>query len=211
MGRIPENQQHSWSDNQLPLTGRGPLLRMWDRYSGSQPDHEDRMLSRAPRQCLNDFYARRDSLTTHISHREWEPTPYISFTSSPADAHEMANTRSYTRGPQYLTVTNPVVRIGHGLPILNAADEMYHYNVQDPYRRWNQYYKDHYLCLWEVTSAEIVGHWRWDSLVTNENWYEEIIFPAYVDHFRRYVDQKPSFQECLRIHLLMDLSWLNSF
>lgn len=56
---------------------------------------------------------------------------------------------------------------------------MEYYDVADPYNKTNEYYKDHYICLWEVTDKEIVGHWQWEDLVENENWYEEIVIPAF--------------------------------
>ena len=62
---------------------------------------------------------------------------------------------------------------------------MEHYGIADPYGKLNEYYKDHYVCLWEVTKREIVGHWQWNDLIAHKNWYQEIILPA----FRR-VDRK---------------------
>jgi hypothetical protein len=57
-----------------------------------------------------------------------------------------------------LTVINPNTRIAGGLPILDMRAETHHYAVSDPYGRSYQYYMDHYLCVWEVTSPEIIGH-----------------------------------------------------
>ncbi|KAL5382850.1 hypothetical protein PMIN06_010593 [Paraphaeosphaeria minitans] len=59
---------------------------------------------------------------------------------------------------------------------------MHHYGIQDPYSRGNQYYYDHYVCLWEVTAKEVVGQWDWNKLATHENWYEDTIMPAYRQH-----------------------------
>ncbi|KAF2174806.1 hypothetical protein K469DRAFT_713511 [Zopfia rhizophila CBS 207.26] len=56
---------------------------------------------------------------------------------------------------------------------------MSHYGIPDPYGRSNEYYIDHYVCPWEVTRKEIVGHWPWDELVAEENWYQDIIMPAF--------------------------------
>jgi hypothetical protein len=55
---------------------------------------------------------------------------------------------------------------------------MDYYGVKDPYGKY-QYYIDHYLCLWEVTGREVIGHWELADLVTNERWYHEIILPAF--------------------------------
>ncbi len=56
---------------------------------------------------------------------------------------------------------------------------MEYYDVANPYNKTNEYYKDHYICLWEATDKEIVGHWQWEDLVENENWYEEIVIPRF--------------------------------
>jgi hypothetical protein len=175
---VAEDLQHSWS-NQRFLPFEKPFLRIWDCYSGSQPDNEDRMKSRASRQRLDTWESRKESLATHINHKLWEPTPYISFTTSPAAIQELADRRANRRGPQTLTVVDPNTRMADGLPILDVCAEMDHYGVKDLYGKSNQYYIDHYLCLWEVTGREIIGHWEWADLVVNEQWYNEIILPAF--------------------------------
>ena len=88
--------------------------------------------------------------------------------------------RRNNRGNQTLTVIDPNTRLKNGLPILNVAAEMDHYKILDPYGKDNQYYDDHYVCLWQVTENEIVGHWKWDDLVAKENWYQTIIMPAFL-------------------------------
>ena len=142
---MTEDLQHSWSNNCF-----SPFeilfLRTWDHNSGSQPD-ENRMMARAPRQRLDTLESRRISLNKHIDHKVWKPTPYISFTTSPAAVQEMAVLRSKNRGAQTLTVLNPNVRIADRLPILDVLAEMDHYGITDPYKKSSQYYKDHYLCV----------------------------------------------------------------
>jgi hypothetical protein len=83
------------------------------------------------------------------------------------------------RGPSTLTVVDLNNRIRNGLPVLHVSDEMEYYNVADPFSKTNEYCKDHYICLWGVTDKEIVGHWQWEDLAKNENWYEEIVIPAF--------------------------------
>ncbi|KAL2287022.1 hypothetical protein FJTKL_06047 [Diaporthe vaccinii] len=56
---------------------------------------------------------------------------------------------------------------------------MDNYDISDPYGRRTEYYFDEHVCLWQVTEAEIVGHFRWDDLEQNDNWYQEIIIPAF--------------------------------
>jgi hypothetical protein len=143
---VVEDLQHSWSNHRFPPFEK-PFLRIWDCYSGSQPDNEDRMKSRALRQRLDTRESRKNSLATHINHKIWEPTPYISFTTSPAAVLEIADWRANRRGPQTLTVLDPNTRIADGLPILDVRVERDHYGVKDPYGKSNQYYIDHYLCL----------------------------------------------------------------
>jgi len=63
-----EDLQHSWSDNGFPLFDV-PFLRIWDNKSGSQPDNEGRMRSRAPRQRLDTRESRKNSLVIYINHR----------------------------------------------------------------------------------------------------------------------------------------------
>ncbi len=196
-----EDLQHSWSDNRFPLFAI-PFLRIWDCCSGSQPDNEGRMKSRASRQRLDTRESRKNSLATHINHGRWEPTPYISFTTSPAAVQKLADSRSNRRGrgPQTLTVLDPNTRLADGLPILDVRAEMDHYGVKDPYGNPNQYYIDHYLCLWEVTGREIVGRWEWTDLVANERWYHEIILPT----FRERTISRPLEEETLGLSAAMN-------
>jgi hypothetical protein len=126
------------------------------------------MKSRAPRERLDTIESRKDSLTTHVDHGKWIPTPYISFTTSPTAVQELADMRAQRRGVQTLTIVDPNTRVRNGLPILDLAAEMDHCNIADPYGKSNQYYNDHYLCLWEVTEGEIVGHWQWDDLIAHD-------------------------------------------
>ena len=60
---------------------------------------------------------------------------------------------------------------------------MNYYSIPDPYRQGNQYYINHYVCLWEVTQDEIVACWPWDELAGSENWYKDIVIPKF-DQFR---------------------------
>jgi hypothetical protein len=185
-----ENLQHSWSVDGLPPFD-APFLRIWDSKSGSQPDNEGRMRSRAPRQRLDTRESRKNSLAIHINHKRWEPTPYISFTTSPAAIQEMAPWRAGRRGPQTLTVVDPNTRIADRLPILDVRAEMDHYGLNDPYGKLNQYYINHYVCLWEVPEQEIIGHWTWNDLAANEDWYNDIILPA----FRKNATSRPLEEE----------------
>lgn len=65
---VAEDLQHSWSNNCFPPFEK-PFLRIWDCYSGSQPDNKDRMKSRAPRQRLDTPESRKNSLATHVNHK----------------------------------------------------------------------------------------------------------------------------------------------
>jgi hypothetical protein len=172
-----------------------PLLRIWDCCSGSKPDADGRMLSRAPRRSLDTRKARKDSLTVHLDHRIWEPTPYISFRTSATATTDLAcrRARNNNRGPQTLTAIDPKIRVARGLPVLDVAAEMKYYSISNPYHRGDEYNGNHYVCLWEVTPEEVVGHWEWDEWANNENWYEEVVMPAFKE-FReaRKPEPRPS-------------------
>ncbi|KAJ4340198.1 hypothetical protein N0V95_007579 [Ascochyta clinopodiicola] len=180
-----EEDWHPWSVKNVQKLDF-PLMRIWDICSGSNPDEDSRMLSRAPNEVLNTKEARKDSLAFHLDHGNWTiPTPYVSFTSSAHALKELAHKRETkgNRGTQTLTVIDPSTRIKNGLPTLDVAAEMKHYSIPDPYDQGNQYYVNHYVCLWEVTPDEVVGHWGWDELAGLENWYENVIMPEF-DRFR---------------------------
>lgn len=172
-----------------------PLLRTWDEFSGSQPSETGRMLARSPRERLNTLKARKTFLFIHPNHRRWEPTPFISFTQSPQQLEDIANEREERRNRfQTITVINPNVRIQKGLPMLNMETEMGHYGVPDPYCQANEYYKDHHICLWEVTEEELVGNWDWCSLVESDRWYEQIILPAFRAHNEKHNARGEAFE-----------------
>ncbi|KAH6643531.1 hypothetical protein C7974DRAFT_438426 [Boeremia exigua] len=66
---------------------------------------------------------------------------------------------------------------------------MVHYDIPDPYNKGSRYYTNHYVCLWEVTGAEVINHYEWNDLIENKNWYEEVIMPAF-DRFNG--NQRPN-------------------
>ncbi|KAF7717832.1 Uncharacterized protein PECH_000078 [Penicillium ucsense] len=70
--------------------------------------------------------------------------------------------------------------------------ELKYYKVQDPCRGAYSYYKDEYLCLWEVTPDEVVAHWDWDVLIENDHWYEDDILPAFKEHNDRFLRRSRS-------------------
>jgi hypothetical protein len=173
-----EEQRHPWSINKSQELDR-PLMRIWDMNSGSRPNEDGRMLSRLPHQPLNTEQARKTFLTTHLDHSIWEPTPYISFTTSASAIEDLAAWRSMKRGDQTLTAINPATRLRNGLPTLDVAAEMDYYEIPDPYNKGSKYYINHYVCLWGVAEEEIIGHYEWEELSKSSNWYEEVIMPAF--------------------------------
>jgi hypothetical protein len=58
-----------------------------------------------------------------------------------------------------------------GPPVLDIEAEMQYYNIPDPYIKSSRYYKNHYVCLWEVTPVEIIDRYDWNSLKDIDNWY----------------------------------------
>lgn len=178
---LDEEYRRPWSECHISFHDQ-PLLRIWDRCSGSQPGRSNRLLSRAPRQPLRTRETRKESLNIHANHAKWEPTPFISFTTEKAALQDLADMRvEKKRGRQTLTVVNPNVRVANRMPILDMAAEMAYYGVQNPYGR-SSYYRNHYLCLWEVTEEEVVGNWAWDDLKEITNWYDEIILQEFMKH-----------------------------
>ncbi len=183
-----EEDVRSWlTPDQQPPTDL-PLLRLWDEKSGSQPDESGRMLARASRQRLCTLESRRESLEIHVDNAKWVDTPYISFTSLPQAIKELAedrDTNGINRGPHTLVAINPGVREAKRLPVLDVGAEMEHYGIENPYGHSNDdFYENHYVCLWEVTPEEIVGKWKWDELMKNneKDWYDKIVLPAFQQH-----------------------------
>jgi hypothetical protein len=86
---------HSWAKLPNPACS-GPLLRVWDKNSGSHPDQSDRMLARLPRQRLGSRESRKKSLATHADYQIWEPTPFISFTASVLQSFSKSPWPTYT-------------------------------------------------------------------------------------------------------------------
>ncbi|UPK91146.1 hypothetical protein LCI18_002081 [Fusarium solani-melongenae] len=165
-----------------------PLLRTWDRMSGSQPDDAGHMFARNREQQLRTEDVRKETLQLHLNHRNWAvATPYISFQASEQRLRELANLRKArpSRETQTITVIDPEVRLRAGWPVLSVGEEMRFYEIQqDPYRYPSEEHNDHYVCLWRVEKEEIVGHWRWDDLSQDPDWYNTEILPAF-QHFRQ--------------------------
>ncbi|KAG9250048.1 uncharacterized protein F5Z01DRAFT_640628 [Emericellopsis atlantica] len=187
-----EEEEHPWRASRSQAL-KVPLLRTWDYKSESRLNADNCLMSRAPEHRLDTFEYRKKSLSTHLDHKHREPTPFIPFTTSATELEELAKFRAERpgRGAQKLTVVDPTVRLAAGLPVLNAAAEMNYYGIPDPYGKSNRYYEDHYLCLWQVSSDEVVGTWDWDVLVTNRDWYDEVVMPA----FRRRLATQPPHEE----------------
>ncbi|KAL2861063.1 uncharacterized protein BJX67DRAFT_367381 [Aspergillus lucknowensis] len=189
-----EEDAHPWG-SVFSAKPNLPLLRTWDGFSGSQPSETGRMLARSPRERLDTLKARKTFLSIHPNYRIWEPTPFISFTQSPQQLQDIANEREERRNRfQTITVINSNVRMQKGLPMLNMEFEMGHYRVPNPYHQANDYYKDHYICLWEVTEEEFVGNWDWRSLVGSDRWYEQIILPAFRAHNEKHDTRGEAFK-----------------
>ncbi|RSL66150.1 hypothetical protein CEP54_003948 [Fusarium duplospermum] len=164
-----------------------PLLRTWDRMSGSQPDEDGHMFARNREQRLHTDEVRRDTLELHLNHSNWAvKTPYISFQASEQGLRKLADLRKIRgRSMQRITVIDPEVRLRAGWPVLSVGEEMRHYGItQDVYRYPPREHDDHYVCLWRVEKEEIVGHWLWDDLSQNPDWYNTVILPAF-RQFRR--------------------------
>lgn len=86
--------------------------------------------------------------------------------------------RIKTRGVPKPTVVDPNVRTRNGLAVLHVAAEMDPHDILDPCGESKAYYADHYVCLWQVTEAELVGRWDWSKLADNKNWCHDMVLPA---------------------------------
>ncbi|KAI1387843.1 uncharacterized protein F4822DRAFT_444383 [Hypoxylon trugodes] len=185
-----EENRHSWkAPSELPF--RGPLLRVWNRNSGSRPEEDGRMIARDQNMCLGSSQSRRESLSIHVDHGNWSKgTPYISFTNSETRIEELIQKWSKKGRKDFmLTAINPNIRIRKGLPILDVTAEMNRYEIEDPYGREGEYYKDEYVCLWQVTTDEIIGHWEWNELKYDLDWYQKI-YGAYIKHNTSEIDKE---------------------
>lgn len=155
---VTEEQKHPWLPDGNQKFSK-PLLRIWDLFSGSRPDNNC-MSSRARFGRLDTAKARKDSLTIHINHAIWEPTPYISFTTSKEAIIGIAQMRAIKRNePQTLTVIDPNIRLRGRLPILDVKAEMQHYGIANPYsnRPYNDFYTDH--CCLSMASHRARDSW----------------------------------------------------
>lgn len=169
-------------------------MRTFDGVLGSQPCPESfRMLARSARMRLDTDWIRIKTLETHADHKERKDTPYISFTNCPQGLEELANFRRTRRARSFqrIVVIDPRVRIKLGLPILHCGTEMSHYQAKVPYGK--DYWQNQYLCLWEITPAEVVGVWVWDHLRRSPDWYRNIIMPA-VNKLRQHAENRTHIQ-----------------
>ncbi|KAF5239385.1 hypothetical protein FAUST_4950 [Fusarium austroamericanum] len=157
-----------------------PLLRTYDRMSGSLPDESGDMYARAPDMPLRTSQARQSTLDTHIRNDEWSAIPYISFTPSPEALENFANfrrTQPYRKN-QTIVVIDPMVRLEAHRLVINYGEEKRYYNIKVPYNLSQKELDSHYICLWEVRADEVVGHWSWDELSSKPNWYDDVVLPA---------------------------------
>ncbi|EER25676.1 hypothetical protein CPC735_067760 [Coccidioides posadasii C735 delta SOWgp] len=192
MNPFCEEFEHSWAETSAS-TPVGPLLRVWDPWSGSQPAKSGRMQARSPRKPLDLRESRKESLAIHADYKIWEPTPFISFTSSIEGLERLISKRHWPESTaRTLTVVNPNARLAKGLPIVEMKSELEYYNIPDRYGCSYNYYRDEYLCLWEITPEEVVQHWNWDELCENPRWYEDEIQPAFNQHNCHLLGRKPN-------------------
>lgn len=141
------------------------------------------MFARESAQRLHTDKVRKRTLELHLNHRNWDvATPYISFQASEQRLRKLANLRMTrpSRETQIITVIDPEVRLTAGWPVLSVGEEMRYYGIQqDPYGYPSEEHDNHYVCLWRVEKEEIVGHWLWDDLCRDPDWYNTQILPAF--------------------------------
>jgi hypothetical protein len=187
-----EERSHPWAKNppwfpgvltgpdvdlRLSTLWEKPLLRHWDCYSGSQPDSVTRhMIARDPALRLDTFEIRKETLQNHIDPTSMKATPYISFLTDPKKLEIEIQRKQDNGKTQRVTLVDPQARLRLRLPILRFADEFKHYKLYNPSR--SDVSTSHWICLWEVTPAEVVWTWEWDDLKGNPQWYQEIVLPV---------------------------------
>ncbi len=101
-------------------------MRSYDAMSGSQPCPESsRMLARGARMRLDYEEIRIKTLEKHTDHKNWEDTPYISFSNCPQSLEVLANCRRTRRGRslQRIVVIDPRIRIELGCQSCIAAQK----------------------------------------------------------------------------------------
>ncbi|PYH96509.1 hypothetical protein BO71DRAFT_439468 [Aspergillus ellipticus CBS 707.79] len=185
-----EEAFHTWTQLSTGLTY--PLL-MTQNHDCSNIHHKgEGMLSGSPDAHLSNAETRTGHLTRHMNAspnaRATTKGPFLHFTLDPDRLSDIASSLgSRTGKAQTITVISPLVRAVVGLPVLNLEDELWYYEVELPggkvaYRA----YDEDFLCLWQITEPEIVGHWEWEDLKGIEGWYGKIVMPAFKKHCEIY-------------------------
>ncbi|KAI0400674.1 hypothetical protein F4802DRAFT_619741 [Xylaria palmicola] len=151
-----------------------PLLRMHINPPGVGMN----MRSMAPTRRLGRRWRRVGSLYNLATNPELIRDkhlncPYLSFTCNPANISALGNT--FPEMSWTLTVIDPDTRVRNRLPTLHFKTEAEEYCPEVAHT----INPDEYLCLWEVTTAEVVGHWDWDILKNDKFWYENTVRPTY--------------------------------
>ena len=178
-----EGFRHQWGLEFSADSGI-PLLLTWDQFPGSQPSESGRMLSRVPRERLDTSKARKTFLAVHADHKN----------GNLLRSHSRSHRQSYKIMPNGESGkeavndygVNPNARMKNGFSIRNMDAEMRYYGIPDPYGKLNKYYRNHCICLWEVTEEEVVGYWEWDDLLKTDCWYKQVTLPAFKRHNEKY-------------------------
>ncbi|PWY65971.1 hypothetical protein BO70DRAFT_433225 [Aspergillus heteromorphus CBS 117.55] len=163
------------------------------------------ILSGAPCQNVETEHMRSELLSEHIlaqtrgstgaaepAHKNmftWDGNPFIHCTSRPFEVR--CRVRDWSQ--KTVTVINPNVRRAVQLPTLSLGDELESRSLGRPASNYE--FVGEYLCLWEVTPDEIVGHWRATDLVGLHAWYTRAVMPAFREHDERYFAAHPERQE----------------
>lgn len=181
-----EEDQRPWARKAAVVDK--PLLRLWDEFSDGKPDQSNNLVSNRPQGHLHSFRARQTALSIQVSDHGAYGTPaspFIAFQGNPSELGFIAAYWNRSATDKYLTVINPNVRAANRLPTLNLLEEMKYYRASRPSARPSDaWYGEQYLCLWQVGWDEVVGTWMWNYLCDDENWYENIVYPAFLEHDR---------------------------
>ena len=135
---------------------RKVYLRLF--LSGDQLAGDGRMISRAPEMRLNNPQPHKVSLAKHFNHPRLDTRTLYIIHNLPNCNRRSGIDATGKRGAQTLIAINLKSRIRSGFPMRTVLLKMWHYEIPDPYRKSGEYCNGHYVYLWQVTNAEILGH-----------------------------------------------------
>jgi hypothetical protein len=179
-------QEHPWTNRQIAFDGKSRVFHdpnVWVFFSSAlREQHQD--LAEYP------FGHRERPPFEPVSNPPWIDghrwkSPFIPVSTSPSwiayqaarEKQLILETKPAKPPRQYLILTDPRVRLREGLPIINFDEEATYFDLARELWGYTRH-ESTWLCLYQVTRAEIVWIWRWDDLKDDVHWYENTVKPA---------------------------------